>query len=189
MVPFLSILVVEFGTMKCFYCRQKHESVVPWDSLSPDDRTFRQQQFSHQIDYCRTALFADHSCTRTQHTVRCNWDVSVHSSSSGRLCLCPPPPPVGTVLIPYFGAAITKEGGGVCMEHPIFFSKPSDKKCKEKNGQGFEPTVANCKTTVFTTLPLPCTVFVMHRDHVQTEGRHLYCLRQGTLNRGEGRPF
>ena len=38
MIPFLSILVVQIGTMKCFYCPQKDASVVLWDSLSPDDQ-------------------------------------------------------------------------------------------------------------------------------------------------------
>ena len=37
-IPFLPILVVQIGTMKCFYCPQKDMSVVPWDSLSPDDQ-------------------------------------------------------------------------------------------------------------------------------------------------------
>ena len=36
-IPFLSILVVQIDTMKCFYCPQKDASVVLWDSLSPDD--------------------------------------------------------------------------------------------------------------------------------------------------------
>ena len=38
-IPFLSILVVQIGTMKCFYCPQKDASVVLWDSLSPDDQS------------------------------------------------------------------------------------------------------------------------------------------------------
>ena len=38
MIPFLSILVVQIGTMKCFYCPQKDTSVVPWDSWSADDQ-------------------------------------------------------------------------------------------------------------------------------------------------------
>ena len=40
-IPFLSILVVQIGTMKCFYCARKDASVVPWDSLSPDDQNLR----------------------------------------------------------------------------------------------------------------------------------------------------
>ena len=36
-IPFLSILVVQMGTMKCFYCPQKDASVVLWDSLSRDE--------------------------------------------------------------------------------------------------------------------------------------------------------
>ena len=47
---------------------------------------------SHQIDYCGTALVADQShrvcCTPTQHTVRWEWEACLHSSSSGKLCLC-----------------------------------------------------------------------------------------------------
>ena len=39
-IPFLSILVVQIGTTKCFSCPQKDASVVPWDSLSPDDQIF-----------------------------------------------------------------------------------------------------------------------------------------------------
>ena len=66
--------------------------MFPWDScvhLSSCGRVCwcMQQQFSHQIDYCRTALVADQSCTPTQHTVRCKWEVCVHSSSSGKFCL------------------------------------------------------------------------------------------------------
>ena len=90
-ILFFSILVLQIGTMQCFYCPEKDASLVPWDSSSPSDQTFlwdKQQQFSHQIDYCRTALVADQSCTPTQHTVRCKWEACVHSSSSGKLCLC-----------------------------------------------------------------------------------------------------
>ena len=39
-MPFLSILVVQIGTMKCFYCPQKDASVVHWDSLSRNDQIF-----------------------------------------------------------------------------------------------------------------------------------------------------
>ena len=45
MIPFLSILVVQIGTMKCFYCPQKDESVVPWDSLFPDDLSFLRHKY------------------------------------------------------------------------------------------------------------------------------------------------
>ena len=31
---------VQIGTMNCFYCPHKDASVVPWDSLSPDDQSF-----------------------------------------------------------------------------------------------------------------------------------------------------
>ena len=44
-VRFLSLLVVQIGTMKCFYCPQKDASVVPWDSLSPDDQTFLRDKY------------------------------------------------------------------------------------------------------------------------------------------------
>ena len=50
-MPALSILAVQIGTMKCFYCPQKDESVVPWDSLSPDDQTFLRDTFG-----CRSEL-------------------------------------------------------------------------------------------------------------------------------------
>ena len=40
-IPFLSILVVAIGTMKCFYCPQKDASVGLWDSLSPMIKFFR----------------------------------------------------------------------------------------------------------------------------------------------------
>ena len=57
---------------------------------------------------------------------------------------------------------------------PNFLSKTIDKRCK-KIGPGFEPTVANCKTKVFTTVPLPCIALVMHRNHVETAGRKFGC--------------
>ena len=31
--------------MKCFFCPQKHESVVPWDSLSPTDQAFLRDKY------------------------------------------------------------------------------------------------------------------------------------------------
>ena len=43
--PFLSILVVQIGTMKCFYCPQKDVSLVPWDSLSPTGQTFLRDKY------------------------------------------------------------------------------------------------------------------------------------------------
>ena len=36
-MPFLWMMIVQIGTMKCFYCPQKDAFAVPWDSLSPDD--------------------------------------------------------------------------------------------------------------------------------------------------------
>ena len=44
-IPFLSILVVQIGTMKCFYCPQKDASVVLWDSLSRDDQIFLRDKY------------------------------------------------------------------------------------------------------------------------------------------------
>ena len=44
-MPFLSILVVQIGTMKCFYCPQNDASVVHWDSLSRDDQIFLQDKY------------------------------------------------------------------------------------------------------------------------------------------------
>ena len=38
--PFLCTLVVQIGTVKCFYCPQKDVSLVPWDSLPSADQTF-----------------------------------------------------------------------------------------------------------------------------------------------------
>ena len=47
---------------------------------------------SHEIDYYGTPLVADHShrvCyTPTHHIARWELEVCVHSSSSGKLCLC-----------------------------------------------------------------------------------------------------
>ena len=45
MIPFLSVVVVRIGAMKCFYCPQKDASVVPWDSLSPDDQIFLRDKY------------------------------------------------------------------------------------------------------------------------------------------------
>ena len=44
-LPFLSILVVQIGTMKCFYCPQNDASVVHWDSLSRDDQISLQDEY------------------------------------------------------------------------------------------------------------------------------------------------
>ena len=44
-IPFLSILVVQIGTMKWFYCPQKDASVVLWDSLSRDDQIFLRYKY------------------------------------------------------------------------------------------------------------------------------------------------
>ena len=66
---FLSILVVQIGTMKCFYCPQKDASVVLWDSLSPDDQIFLRDAGAGQgavCDLCGrsarpSAFFSRHS--------------------------------------------------------------------------------------------------------------------------------
>ena len=44
-IPFLSILVVQVGTMKCFYCPQKDASAVLWDLLSCDDQIFLRDKY------------------------------------------------------------------------------------------------------------------------------------------------
>ena len=44
-IPFLCTLVVQIGTMKCFYCPQKDVSLVPWDSLSSADQTFLRDKY------------------------------------------------------------------------------------------------------------------------------------------------
>ena len=44
-ITFLSILVVQIGTMKCLYCPQKDASVVLWDSLSRDDQIFLRDKY------------------------------------------------------------------------------------------------------------------------------------------------
>ena len=88
--------VTHYSVVSCceFGCRSEYRrpAMFQWDScvhLSSCGRVCwcMQQQFPHQMDYCRTALFADQSWTHTQHTVRCNWEVCVHSSSSSALCL------------------------------------------------------------------------------------------------------
>ena len=43
--PFLYTLVVQIGTMKCFYCPQKDVSSVPWDSLSSADQAFLRDKY------------------------------------------------------------------------------------------------------------------------------------------------
>ena len=44
-MPFHSILVVQIGTMKLFYCPQKDASLVHWDSLSPNDPIFLRDKY------------------------------------------------------------------------------------------------------------------------------------------------
>ena len=70
-IPFLSILVVQIGTMKCFYCPQKDTFVVPWDSLSPDDQIFLRDKYPNAgqgafcdlcvRSACPNAFFSRHS--------------------------------------------------------------------------------------------------------------------------------
>ena len=44
-IPFLCTLVVQIGTMKCFYCPQKDVSLVPWDLLSSADQAFLRDKY------------------------------------------------------------------------------------------------------------------------------------------------
>ena len=44
-IPLLCTLVVQIGTMKCFYCPQKDVSLVPWDSLSSADQAFLRDKY------------------------------------------------------------------------------------------------------------------------------------------------
>ena len=44
-IPFLSILVIQICTMKCFYCPQKDASVVLWVSLSPNDQILLRDKY------------------------------------------------------------------------------------------------------------------------------------------------
>jgi hypothetical protein len=68
-IPFLSTLVVQIGTMKCFYCPQNDTSVVPWDSWSPDDQIFLRDKYpdaGQGADLCvrsarPSAFFSRHS--------------------------------------------------------------------------------------------------------------------------------
>ena len=41
----ISLLVVQIGTMKCFYCPQKDASLVPWDSVSRTDQNFLRDKY------------------------------------------------------------------------------------------------------------------------------------------------
>ena len=121
-LPFLSILVVQIGTMKCFYCPQKDVSVVLWDSLSRDDQIFLRDKYPDAgqgavCDLCvRSArprvFFSRHSSSTSSSAPQSvdsglqvpsgpqvvsgaatslateSVEASVHSSSSGKLCLC-----------------------------------------------------------------------------------------------------
>ena len=44
-IPFLFTLVVQIGTMQCFYCPQKDVSLVPWDSLSSADQALLRDKY------------------------------------------------------------------------------------------------------------------------------------------------
>ena len=44
-IPFLCTLVVQIGTMQCFYCPQKDVSLVPWDSLSSADQALLRDKY------------------------------------------------------------------------------------------------------------------------------------------------
>ena len=71
----------------------------------------------------------------------------VHSSSSGRLCLC--------------------------IENQ-FSHQDKRQKMGEKIGLGMEPTPAKFKTSAYTSGRLPDTAVLMIRDFVQTERRNLF---------------
>ena len=59
-------LVVQIGTMKCFYCPQKDASVVPWDSLSPDDPIFLRDKYPDAgRGHFVTCVFALHAPVRS----------------------------------------------------------------------------------------------------------------------------
>ena len=44
-IPFLSILAVQIGNVKRFYCSQKDASLVPWGSLSLSDETLLRDKY------------------------------------------------------------------------------------------------------------------------------------------------
>jgi hypothetical protein len=122
MIPFLSLLVVQIGTMKCFYCPQKDASVVLWDSLSPNNQIFLQDKYPDAgqgavCDLCvrsarPSAFFSCHSSSTSLSVPQSvdsglqvplgplvvsgaatslateSVEACVHSSSSGKLCLC-----------------------------------------------------------------------------------------------------
>ena len=44
-IPFLCTLVVQIGTMQCFFCPQKDVSLVPWDSLSSADQALLRDKY------------------------------------------------------------------------------------------------------------------------------------------------
>ena len=44
-IPFLCTLVVQIGTMQCFYCPRKDVSLVPWDSLSSADQALLRDKY------------------------------------------------------------------------------------------------------------------------------------------------
>ena len=70
MIPFLSILVVQIGTMKCFYCTQKDTSVVLWDSLSPDDQIFLRDKYPDAAQgQFVTCVFALHAPVRSSAAI------------------------------------------------------------------------------------------------------------------------
>ena len=82
-IPFLSILVVQIGTMKCLYCPQKDASVVLWDSLSCDDQIFLRDKYT---DAGQGAV-----CDLCVRSARPSVFFSRHSSSGPPL-LCRSPP-------------------------------------------------------------------------------------------------
>ena len=97
-IPFLSILVVQIGTMKCFYCPQKDASVVPWDSLSPDDQNFLRDKYpdAGQGAVCYlcvrsarpSAFFSHHSSSTSSSAPQISgfWAATAFGSSSCVWC-------------------------------------------------------------------------------------------------------
>ena len=69
-IPFLSILVVQIGTMKCFCCQQKDAPAVPWDSLSPEDQIFlRDSTLMLVRGQFVTCVFALHAPVRSSAAI------------------------------------------------------------------------------------------------------------------------
>ena len=88
--PFLSILVVQSGTMKCFYFPQKDASVVHWDSLSRDDQIFLRDKYPDAgqgavCDLCvrsaRPSVFFSHHSSSTSSSAPKSVDSGLQAPS------------------------------------------------------------------------------------------------------------